>query len=440
MKKMLVKQTDPGSVMVLAHRASQAITGVVTLAVVAHFLSPVEQGYFYTLASIAALHMALDMGLSSILIQFAAREFIGLNFGEIGAVEGHSPHRFLALVRQSIRWYCFTAVMFLLIYPVGVFYLGYSQDSLSFDWRGPWSALVCATAAGFVFLPALALTEGCGNVAEVYAVRLAQGVVGGLVAWGTLALDGGLYAVAVPAAVSAVVAACWVFWRRRGMIVQALHCQASSFHWVHEVWPLQWRIGASWLAGYAMVLMHVPLLFRTQGPVVAGQMGVCMTVANMLSLLALSWVTARIPSMATAVSKRDWMRLDLIYWLAFKASCLTFLAGAVAFLVLRMGLDLTPYGDRFLSVAQCTGLLVAMGFYHLSGLFAAYLRAHLKEPFFWPSLVGALLTAASAVWVAPQWGSAGVVTVLIVINALFFFPAALFLWFYLRRKWHVESS
>jgi O-antigen/teichoic acid export membrane protein len=196
----------------------------------------------------------------------------------------------------------------------------------------------------------------------------------------------------------------------------------------------------SWLAGYALVLMHVPLLFRTQGPVSAGQMGVTMSVANMLSLLALSWLTAHIPSMAEAVAKRDWVRLDQIYRPVFRVSSLTFLAGSAVFLALRVALDLTPYGGRFLPLSQCAGLLVAMFFYHLSGLLAAYLRVHLKEPFLWPSLFCAILTATAAIWVAPQWGVTGVIAVLIVVNALFFFPVALFLWFHLRHKWHMESG
>ena len=74
---------DSTSVMVLAQRSWQAVAGVITLAFVAHFLTPVEQGYFYTLASIAALPMARDMGLSTVLVQFAAREFIGLSWGVV---------------------------------------------------------------------------------------------------------------------------------------------------------------------------------------------------------------------------------------------------------------------------------------------------------------------------------------------------------------------
>ena len=60
-----MKLRDNGAVMVLAQRTWQAAAGVITLAFVAHFLSPIEQGYFYTLASIAALYMALDMGRPS---------------------------------------------------------------------------------------------------------------------------------------------------------------------------------------------------------------------------------------------------------------------------------------------------------------------------------------------------------------------------------------
>ncbi len=426
--------------MVLAQRAWQAAAGVITLAFVAHFLSPVEQGYFYTLASIAALHMALDMGLSAVLVQFAAREFVGLSWGVGGKVEGDDPSRFLTLVRLSLRWYGMVGVIFLLIYPAGVAFLDNSSGNLGYDWRGPWALLVCATAAGFVFLPALALTEGSGGVAEVYAVRLVQGVIGAVAAWAVLAMGGGLYAVAMMPVVSAVVAGAWLFARRRRMVAQAVQEKLGNFHWGVEVWPLQWRIGASWLAGYALVLMHVPLLFRTQGPTVAGQMGVTMTVANMLSLLALSWMTARIPAMARAVSMKDWVNLDQVYWRAFRISCLAFVVGAILFIIMRLALEWTPYGRRFLPMVETAGLLLAMGFYHVSGLFAAYLRVHLREPFLWPSLIGALLTAAFAVWAAPQWGATGVVTVLVVINAIFFLPIALWLWIHLRRKWHCEAS
>lgn len=438
---MLLRTRDSGSVMVIAQRTWQAASGVITLALVAHFLSPLEQGYFYTLASIAALYMAFDMGLSAVLVQFAAREFIGLSWGVGGNIEGVEPARFLTLVRLSLRWYGMAAVIFLFIYPAGVAFLN-GHGNLGYDWRGPWALLVCATAAGFVLLPVLALTEGSGGggVTEVYAVRLVQGLIGAMAVWAVLVMGGGLYAVAMMPTVSAVVASVWGVVRRRRMVVQAFQEKVGNFHWSVEVWPLQWRIGASWFAGYALVSMHVPLLFRTQGPVIAGQMGVTMTVANMLSLLALSWMTARIPAMTRAVSTKDWAHLDHIYWRAFHMSCMSFVVGAILFIFLRWALEWTPYGKRFLSLAETAGLLLAMGFYHVSGLFAVYLRAHFREPFLWPSLFGALLAVVAVLWAAPQWGATGVVSVLVAINAIFFLPIALWLWIHLRRKWHRETT
>lgn len=428
------------SVMVFAQRAWQATAGVVTLALVAKFLSPLEQGYFYTLASLAALYMVLDMGLSTVLVQFSAREFVGLSWEGRGKVVGTAPSRFLTLVRLSLRWYGTAAVIFLLIYPAGVAFLANGYGDLAYDWRGPWALLVFVTAVGLVFLPALSLIEGSGAVKEVYAVRLVQGLIGAVATWQVLIMGGGLYAIAMMPAAGAVVASVWLFGWRRRMLMQAFQEKLGSFHWGSEVWSLQWRIGASWIAGYALVLMHVPLLFRTQGPVVAGQMGVTMTVVNMLSMLALSWVTARIPKMTRAVSMKDWINLDLIYWGAFRASLLAFVAGAILIIILRLVLDWTPYGNRFLPMAETAGLLLAMGFYHVTGLFAVYLRAHLQEPFLWPSLFGAMLTAMGAIWVAPRWGSAGIVSVLIVINAVFFLPIAWWLWVHLRRKWHAGTA
>ena len=424
----------------LAQRVWQAGAGMVTLIFVTHFLSPIEQGYFYTLASLAALHMALDLGLSTVLVQFSAKEFIGLSWGAGGVVLGGNSSRFLTLVRLSIRWYCIAAVIFLFIYPAGIVFIGNSHGDPGYSWHGPWALLICATAVCLMALPALSLTEGSGRVAEVYLIRLIQGVIGAVTVWTVLAMGGGLYAVAMMPTISAVVACIWLFIRRRRMILQAFREKNFNFHWKVEVWPFQWRIGGSWFAGYALVSMHVPVLFQTRGPIEAGQMGITMTIANMLTLLSLSWVTAKIPSMSRFVTIKDWVHLDEVYWQAFRMSCLTFVSGAMGFMILRFVLEWTPYGKRFLPVMETAELLLAMGCYHVYGLFGAYLRAHFREPFLLPSLIGAILTAGTTIWAASRWGSGGVVTVLVIINSCFFFPIALYLLIHLRQKWHCEAE
>lgn len=424
---------------VLAQRVWQAGAGLVTLACIAHFLTPVEQGYYYTFASLAAIQTILDMGLSIVLVQVAAHEFSGLAWGRHGELGGHAHGRFIALVQKSFRWYGAAGALFLLAYPAGLFFLSGATDGLGYDWRGAWLALVIATGVGFFCLPALSIIEGSGQVVEVYVVRLIQGVVGAFAIWIILSMGGGLYAVAMMPAMGAMVAVIWLMMRKSLFILQVIKANKASFVWREEVWPMQWRIGVSWICGYLLVQIHTPLLFRVQNPVVAGQMGLTMTVANMLGLLAMSWMTSHTPTLARTASEKDWFRLDQGFYKAFVFSTAAFVFGAAGFLMVRFSLDWTAYGARFLSPMETGGLLLAIMFSHISGLFAVYLRAHRREPFMWPSIIAASLAVLFAIWAAPKWGSTGIVTVLLAVNGLFGLPVAVYLWARLRQEWHAEA-
>ena len=48
-------------------------TGTVLLIV--HFLTPVQQGYYYTLLSFVALQIVFELGFSFVILQLAAHEF-----------------------------------------------------------------------------------------------------------------------------------------------------------------------------------------------------------------------------------------------------------------------------------------------------------------------------------------------------------------------------
>lgn len=431
-----MKQFNSATLAILGYRAWQSIAGLVTLVCITHFLTPTEQGYYYTFASLAALQIVLDMGLSTVLIQVAAHEFNGLAWQSNGRVSGKAPERFLALIRKSFIWYCFAAVVFLLAYPIGLLFFASTPTNITSNWHGAWLMLVIATSASLLVLPILSIIEGSGDVGKVYFLRITQSVLGAVAVWITLLMDGGLYAVSAMPVVGVLVAVIWIGLRRPFLITQAFRARYINFHWGTEIWPMQWRLGISWLCGYFLMQMHTPLLFKTQNPIVAGQMGVTMTVASMLSLLAMAWATSRTPALARAASMRDWLSLEKMFRQAFVFSLLAFVVGALGFMCIRVLLVWTSYGDRFLPIMETAGLLVAVLFAHVSGLLAVYLRAHRREPFMWPSVIGALLTATMAIFVAPRWGSAGIVAVLLAVNAVFGLPVSIWLWQRLRKEWH----
>jgi O-antigen/teichoic acid export membrane protein len=429
-----------GILAVLAHRAWQAGAGLITLAFIAHFLSPVEQGYYYTFASLAALNMLLDMGLSIVLVQVAAHEFLGLTWGKNGEVVGPKQQRFLALVQKSLRWYAAAALLFMLAYPIGLPFFAGTPVGLDYDWRGAWLLLVMATSVGLIFQPALSIVEGSGVVVEVYVIRLIQGVSGAIAVWVTLAVGGGLYAVAMIPIMSTIVAGFWLVLRRPHLITRSFGPVEVNFYWRKEIWPMQWRLGVSWICGYFLTQIYTPLLFRVQNPVVAGQMGLTMTVSNMLSLLALVGMTSLTPALARAAGEQNWPRLDHDFRRAFMYSTVAFVGGAVGVMGIRVLLELTPYGIRFLSVKVTAGLLLAIFLSHVSGLFVVYLRAHRREPFMILPVITAVLTVTAAILVAPKWGAAGIVTVLVVVNVFLSLPVTVWLWIRLRRAWHLDQD
>lgn len=421
---------------VLSYRVWQAGAGILTLAFIAHFLTPIEQGFYYTFASLAAIQSILDMGLSIILVQVSAHHFSGMKWGPLGQVEGENVETFTALIFRSLQWYGSAGLVFLLAYPFGVNFLGGSTRDLGYGIHDPWLLLVVGTSFSFILQPLLSIIEGSGKVVECYAVRLMQAVCGAIAIWVTLAMGGGLYAVAMMPIMGVLVITLWLLFRQSNLLIQVVRANRTRFAWTEEVWPMQWRIGISWICGYLVVQIHTPLLFKAQSPVAAGQMGLTLTVANMLGLLAMSWMTSQTPELAKVVSQQNWNSLDTKFFRAFSLSNFAFAVGAAVFFALRMAIEFTPYGSRFLPPMQTFGLLLAILFSHIAGLFAVYLRAHRREPFMWPSVVAAALVVPCAIMVAPQWGSAGIVTVLLLVNGLFGLPVSIYLWLKLRKAWH----
>lgn len=72
----------------LLNQLWRVAAGPVLLLCIPLFLTSVEQGYWYTFTSLAALAVFADLGFSTIVLQFAAHEFTHLSFDKNGEVCG----------------------------------------------------------------------------------------------------------------------------------------------------------------------------------------------------------------------------------------------------------------------------------------------------------------------------------------------------------------
>ena len=130
---------------VLARFWSSA-AGLVTVALIARFLSPAEQGYYYTFGSLVALQIVFELGFSFVILQLASHEraelSISTDYEISGAPIAHA--RLASVIQKSVRWYSMAAVvMACTLLPVGFYFFSTHQHAgQTVSWQLPW-CFVC---------------------------------------------------------------------------------------------------------------------------------------------------------------------------------------------------------------------------------------------------------------------------------------------------------
>jgi len=69
-------------------RAWASLAGLVTVALIAHLLSPAEQGFYYTFGSLIALQIIFELGFSFVILQMASHERAHLTISEDDEISG----------------------------------------------------------------------------------------------------------------------------------------------------------------------------------------------------------------------------------------------------------------------------------------------------------------------------------------------------------------
>jgi hypothetical protein len=425
--------------LILSQRLWQAVAGLITVIFVTCYLSADEQGWYYTFVSLAALYSVFEMGLSSALVQSAGHVFVGLRWLPKGNLEGQRADVFKSFLGQAVRHYLRLAVAF----SVFILFIGFAYFSAKSQpdetlgyWRGPWIGLVLVTASAMMTLPFLSIVEGTGAIVEVYSVRLLQGVVGSASCWVMLATGASVWATAAVPAAATLVALIWVLtYRRQTMYTAVLPPDPHAFSWKSEISHFQRRVSVSWIGIYIMSQLATPILFYFQDPMVAGQMGLSLTVAHMLGLVAQASMAREMPAMSSAVASQSWRELDRLFKRGLLGFISVFSLGVGAASLAYALMSATTYAARMLPVEQLIELGLFVFLYQFNAALSSQLRAFRREPLAWVYAVGAVLTLLGSLAMAPTASSAGVVRVMLLVQLGFVFPLSLVLWRHNLWRW-----
>ena len=178
------------------------------------------------------------------------------------------------------------------------------------------------------------------------------------------------------------VALTWLY-RRRHLLLPLLRHQPgeNKIRWGQEVWPFQWRIAVSWLCGYFIFQLYNPVLFAFHGAVVAGQMGMSLTLANALQAIAISWIYTKAAPFGALIARKQYLKLDQLFFKALGQSVAVCGAGALAIWmgVIYLNWAGLPFAHRLLDPTSIAFLLSITTMNVVVTAEATYLRAHKQE-------------------------------------------------------------
>ncbi|MHB1022594.1 MAG: polysaccharide biosynthesis protein [Acidobacteriaceae bacterium] len=436
---------DRAIIFTVLARGWLSFAGLVTVFLIAHFLTLAEQGYYYTFGSLVALQIVFELGFSFVILQMASHETAHLVISSDGQITGDpvSHARLASVLQKSIRWYSIAALLMLAtLIPAGFYFFStHAHGDQSVAWRFPWCLVVIAATLTFQIDPIFSFLEGCGYVSHVARTRFAQAFLGSLLAWAALLTHHGLFAPAMMITGQAIAGGCWLFSRRRLILSLLGHTAGPhKIKWGTEVWPFQWRIAVSWLCGYFIFQLFNPVLFAYWGPAAAGQMGMSLNISNALMSIAIAWINTKSAPFGTMVARKEYEKLDHVFFTSVSQALVVVVVGALAVWSAARYLSSRnmKFSHRLLDPLPFGILLITMILNIVVSSEALYLRAHKQEKFLLNSVVGAILVGSSTFVFGKRFGATGMVIGYLAVTTVVGVGYGAYTFLKYRRIWHAE--
>jgi hypothetical protein len=410
----------------LLFRSWSMIAGGVTVLLIPLCLSSVQQGYYYTFASILALQVFFELGMGQVIVQVVAHEAADLRLGADGRYLGSDERmsRMNGLRRLLGRWYVLATVLFLICVNVmgWLFFRGHELPWQ--QWAAPWFLLVAATACNLMLSWRIAIIEGFALVREVGRLRLFQSMLGFALMWTVLISGGGLWVVAIVPAMAAVCSTIWIRRRPAADVLAPMpvapDAPASQINWVTEILPFQWRIAVSWISGFFIFQLFAPMIFKYHGAVEAGRVGLGITIFNSVVSVGTSWVAAKVPTFGRLIAQCQNVDASAL----FKRLTIMTVAFAIStsLVLLLIDYELAVHEFRIALRLPAVPVLAFLALAAIGNSFvlsaAMYMRAHKEEPLLASAVAMAIATGLAVTLAAPygaMWvvGSYGILVWLI---------------------------
>ena len=372
------------------------------------------QGYYFVGINIVALGQLFELGLGTIMVQFASHEWPRLRWGASGGLAGDPAARdtVAAVLHTAVRWYGAAGLVLFAVAGIGgalLFRNPFANAPVLFPVL--WCGFALLTALYLPMIPFICVAEGCGDLVSVQRMRSVQAAVVLVALWTGLVGGEPLIAVWLAAAAQFVVAAVWLAQRHAALMRAPRSLPAAVMEGPAGV-PARFRLeqGRSaqfWLAIFLTQQSLAPVLLRLRGGDESGRLGITLAVALAPLTLAGAWLHGRFPAFGALVAEGKTAEFDQLARRATVEAAAVFMAlvGAVTGVVLLLPMIAPHFAARFLPLPSLFALLAgAFGLLLLLAM-AGWLRAFRDETFATPIVGGAVVVIVASAAAAAIGGA-----------------------------------
>jgi O-antigen/teichoic acid export membrane protein len=378
--------TDPIVLSSAFARLVSTITGPLAALLVVHFLTPAEQGYWFTFLGIVTMTNYAEMGMGQVILQFAAHE-AGKSSGEIEDQLSHNNKRLKSILRISLIFGGLSALLqFLIALPLGYIILSRpAEANQQVAWLGPWVLLCCVVPLNLILVFVNSFLEGCQFIVGANLRRALQAVAQVGVTLLVFSLGGGLWSLGAGLLASFMAGLVWIAFAHGGFLGRLLSGfrQNREVSWRKEVWPLQWRYAMTWSTGLFVYGLFNPLIFLLAGDIAAGQFGFTMSVVGVVLAYSQVWAASRAAVFAKLNAGANWDELKRLFDHSTRYGAMAYLlgAGCVLIALFLVNANLPRLAVRFLDPLATTILLAGGGVNLLTFFITYFVRSFKEEPF-----------------------------------------------------------
>lgn len=429
-------------------RIISAITGIISIFFIARFLNGIEQGFYYTFGSVLAIQVFFELGLNGIITQYVAHEAAHLTWKSETTLCGSNTHlsRLSSLLHFALKWHLiFAGFLFIILLVTGfVFFTRYDRSNGAVEWFIPWVMLSVSTVFSFLINPAFSFMEGLGKVKQVAQLRLLQQLSTTILIWITLICNAKLYSGGI-STIAGIITVVLIFYFNsfRKILLEIWSSNSEEkINYKKEIFPYQWKIALSWVSGYFIFQLFNPVLFATEGAVVAGQMGMTLAALNGIFSLSISWMTTKVPLFSGLIAQKKYVDLDRIFDKTLKQSLVINGLGLVVLFIVIYGLRYfnIPLGNRFLPYLPLILMMFPIFMNQIVSSWATYLRCHKQEPFLVNSIVGGVATSLSTILLGKFFGVNGMTMGYCIITFINGIIWGLYIFINKKKEWHKSNS